>query len=223
MSVVIDGNEAILEPGEKNLLAAVDKNTGQTPWVGGGSGPPSYATPVVATIQGVKQYVIFSAAGLHGVSPEDGQVLWMYPWKTEQDVNAATPLILGNRVFITSAYGHGSAMLRIDAEGGKLTPTLLWQTKEMQGRFASPVLYGGILWGGGEGNFVALDPETGKTLYKQGGFGQPSLLAVDDVLLVFGGNGTLQMMTPTAPPKIMGVTPLGGGPLRRRSWPTGSC
>ena len=212
MSVLIDGNKAILEPGGANLLAAVDKTTGQTLWVGGGSDTVGYATPVLATIQGVTQYVVFSLTGVRGLATKNGQELWMYPWKTPYDVNAATPLILGNRVFITSGYGVGCAMLEIKADGGKLTPTLLWQSKDLQGKFSTPVFYGGILWGGGEGNFAGIYPETGKTVYKQGNFDQGSVLAVDGVLLVlFGGTGKLVMMTPTGPPQVLGeITPLGG-------------
>lgn len=208
MSPVVDGNKLIVLPGGANLLAALDKNTGQTLWVGGGSGPVGYATPVIATILGVKQYVVFSASDVRGVAAENGQVLWQYPWKTAYDVNAATPLVAENQIFITSGYGTGCAMLQVTEQGA----TALWQNKAMQGKFSSPVAYGGYLWGGGEGRFVGLDPTNGAVIFQQGGFDQGSVLAVDGVLLVlFGGNGQLTMMTPTNPPQMLGTfTPLGG-------------
>ena len=208
MSVLIDGNQAIVEPGGQNLLVALDKTTGQTLWAGGGTDLPGYATPVVATLNGVKQYVVFSASGVRGVSADNGQVLWTYPWKTSYDINAATPVILGNRVLITSGYKVGCALLNITAPG----PQVLWQNPDMCCRFSSPVLYNGLLWGGGDGSFAGIDPETGKTLFKQGGFDQGSVLAVDNVLLVlFGGTGELDMTTAQNPPQTLGkITPLGG-------------
>ncbi len=209
MSPLIDGNKLIVVPGGPNAcVAALDKNTGQTLWQGGGSDGPGYATPVVATILGIKQYIVFAATGVQGVNAENGQLLWRHPWKTAYDVNAATPLVAGNQVFISSGYNHGSAMLEITAQG----PVVLWESKDMQCKFSSPVAYNGLLWGGGEGTFACLDPVSGQTLYKQRGFDQGSLIAVDGVLLVLmGGNGELLMMTPTNPPQVLGkITPLGG-------------
>ncbi len=207
-SPLVDENKLIVVPGGANLVAALDKQTGQTLWVGGGSDTAGYATPVVTTILGVKQYVIFSASGVRGVSAEGGQVLWQHPWKTSYDVHAATPLVAGNQVFITSGYNTGCGMLEITEQGAHA----LWQNGEMKGKFSSPVAYGGYLWGGGEGRFVGLDPASGAVVFQQGGFDQGSVLAVDGVLLVlFGGSGQLAMITPTTPPQVLGtMTPLGG-------------
>ena len=217
MSPLVDDNKVIIEPGGANLVAALDKNTGQTLWVGGGSDTPGYATPVVATLQGVKQYLILSAAGVRGLSAENGQVLWQHPWKTYADVNVATPLVTGNQVFITSGYGAGCVMLEISAQG----PRVLWQNKEMEGQFISPVLYGGFLWGAGAGKFVGLNLATGQGVFQSQdpGFGinqrGGSALGVDGVLLVLaGGNGDLYMLTPANPPQVLGkITPLGGDSL----------
>ena len=208
MSPLIDGNKLIVVPGGANVLMALDKLTGETLWAGGGSDGPGYSTPVVATILETKQYVVFTASGVRGVSAENGQLLWQHPWKTDYDVNAATPLPAGNQVFITSGYSSGCAMLEITTQG----PKVLWQNTDMKGKFSSPVSYGGFLWGGGEGKFVGLNPATGAVIYEATGFDQGSVLAVDGVLLIlYGGNGELVMATPTAPPQVLGkITPLGG-------------
>ena len=212
MSVLIDGNKAILEPGGANLLVAVDKNTGQVLWQGGGSDDPGYATPVLATLNGLKQYVVFSAAAVRGISAEDGTPLWSYPWKTSYNVNAATPLIAGNQVFITSGYGAGCAMLQITGEAAPQQAQLRWMNKEMQGKFSSSIAYQGYLWGGGEGKFVGLDPANGNAIFRLEGYEQGSLLGVEGVLLVLmGGNGEMLMMTAANPPQPLGwFTPLGG-------------
>ena len=206
MSPLVDDNKVIIEPGGANLAAALDKHTGQTLWVGGGTDTPGQATPVVATFQGVKQYLMFSAAGLRGLSADNGQVLWQHPWKTAGDVNSATPLVVGDQVFITSGYGHGCALLEITAPG----PKVRWQNGAIEATVGSPVSYGGFLWGG-EGRFVGLDPATGTVIYS---FGQGRVLAVDGVLLLLGGNGYLSMLTATNPPQVLGeIKPLDGDSL----------
>ena len=92
-SPVVDGKAIIVIPGgAKGAVAALDKDSGAVLWQGGGSDKCSYATPVPATIAGVKQYVIFGDKALFGVQANSGKQLWRVPWETGCDVNAATPL-----------------------------------------------------------------------------------------------------------------------------------
>ncbi|MCX7886502.1 MAG: PQQ-binding-like beta-propeller repeat protein, partial [Verrucomicrobiae bacterium] len=73
-SAVVDGDKLIVVPGgDGAAVAALDKNTGATVWKGGGSDKPGYATPVVATLHGVKQYVVFTAFHLIGVDAASGK------------------------------------------------------------------------------------------------------------------------------------------------------
>jgi len=105
MSPIVDGNKLILCPGGNNAtVVALDKDTGQTIWAGGGSDIPGYATPVVAEILGVKQYVVLTGVSLIGVAADSGQLLWRFPWTTSYDINAATPLVAWNWILISSGY-----------------------------------------------------------------------------------------------------------------------
>ncbi len=206
-SPVIDGNRLILEVGGDNLLVALDKATGETLWAGGGSDGASYGTPVIATILGVKQYVVQSEKAIQGIAAENGQVLWKYPLTGPHGIGG-TPAVWEDQVFCSTPAGPGSILLQITGQG----PVVKWHTPDMWCRVSSPVVYQGYLWGGGEGSFAGIDLNTGATIFKQGGFDQGSVLAVDGVLLVlFGSSGELQMMTPTNPPQVLGkITPLGG-------------
>ena len=211
MSPVLDGNTLILCPGGDNAaVVALDKNTGETIWQGGGSDIPGYSTPVVAEIQGVKQYVVFTGVSLVGVAANGGQLLWRFPWQTTHDVNAAMPLVEDNFVFITSGYGHGCAMLEITPQG----PQARWQNKEIQAQFSSPVAFGGHIYGVGDPGFlVCLDPRTGAAVWKQQGFEKGGLCAVDGVLLVMAGDrGDLVMVnaTPNGYEELGRFQPLGG-------------
>lgn len=206
-SPIVDDQQLILMIGGDHLLAALDKTTGETLWRGGGADSAGYATPVAATLLDVKQYVVHSEQGVQGVAAENGQVLWRYPWRSEHGI-AGTPLVWDDQVFCSTSSATVSVLLRITPQG----PVVKWQTNDLWSRIPSPVLYHDYLWGGGEGRFSALDPNTGATLFKEGGFDQSSVLAVDGVLLVLmGGTGELRMMAPTNPPQVLGaITPLGG-------------
>ena len=50
---------------------------------------------MLVTLGGVRQMLVFSASRLMGIRPDDGRVLWEYPWKTDYDVNASQPIVIG--------------------------------------------------------------------------------------------------------------------------------
>ena len=211
ISPVIDGNKVIVCPGGPNsAVVALDKTTGKTIWQGGGSDLPGYSTPVIATIGGKRQYVVFTGVSLIGVDASSGALLWRQEWKTQYDINAAAPIVIGNTVFITSGYGHGCGL--VEVQGGQTR--IKWENKELMGRFSSSVLLGGLIYGVGEpGNLVCLDPNTGQTKWKQAGFEFGGLVAVDGVLLVTEGTtGNLLMVnqSPASYQELGKFTPLGG-------------
>ncbi len=197
MSPLIDGNKVILCPGGANAaVVALNKNTGETIWQGGGSDKPGYATPVTATILGVKQYVIFTGVSLIGVKIADGALLWRYPWQTKYDINAATPIVNGSSIFISSGYDSGSALLDITKDG----PVKRWESRAMRAHFNTPVCYHGFLYGASdpEGDLICMNPTNGAVLWRQHGFEKGGVVVADDVLFALCGNsGELVMLRPT--------------------------
>ncbi|MBI3910147.1 MAG: PQQ-binding-like beta-propeller repeat protein [Armatimonadetes bacterium] len=211
MSPLIDGNKVILCPGGPNAaVVALDKSSGETIWQGGGSEMPGYATPVVANIGGTKQYVVFVAKSVIGVDAASGKLLWSCPWVTNVDVNAATPLVIGNSVFITSGYGHGCALVDVSGDSARAR----WGNKEIQAHFSSPIFWDGYIYGNSDpGNLVCLDANTGKAMWKQPGFERGPIVAVDGMIIGFNGaNGELVMarLSPAGYQELGRITPLGG-------------
>ncbi len=210
MSALIDGDRVIVVPGgPQACVAALDRETGETIWAGGGGDIPGYATPVKSTIQGVEQYVVFNGKALIGVRTSDGQLLWRVPWETKYDVNAATPIVSGDHIYITSNYKSGCAVVAVTPEG----PELLWRNKNMQSHFNSSVFYKGYMFGPSNPNLVCLDPRTGEVMWRQRGFERGGCVAVDDVILaVSGTSGAVAMIEPTAEGyrELGRITPLGG-------------
>jgi len=210
-SPLIDGDKIVVYAGGDNAaVVALNKATGDTIWAGGGSDKPGYSSPVLATINGARQYVCALGTSVIGVDAASGKLLWSLPWKTGADVNAANPLVSGDSVFIASGYGHGCALIDISAAG----PQIRWQNKEMQAHFSSPILAGGYIYGtGNPGWLECLDPQTGNTMWKQDGFEKGGLIGVDGTLVVFdGSNGDLVMvaLTQASYQEIGRFSPLGG-------------
>ena len=192
-SAVVDDGKLILCPGgDGSSVVAVDCKTGELIWKSG-TDKPGYSTPVIATINDARQYLIFSASSINGYAAEDGKKLWTFPWKTTYDVNAAAPLVMENSVFISSDYGTGCAMLDIQARG----PKVRWRHKLIQEHFSSGVLIDGMIYSTTDpGDLVCLDAATGKQQWRQqGGFEKGGLIAADGVLLALtGGDGQLIMV-----------------------------
>lgn len=210
-SPIVDGDWVIVLPGGPDAaVVALHKDTGETIWQGGGSDITGYATPVVATILGIRQYLVFTGVSLIGVATQDGKLLWRLPRPAAYDANAATPLVLGERIFISSSYGGSCAMLDITAGG----PVIRWENTQLMARFSTPVLHNGYIYGVGEpDHLICLDPETGQAIWKQPGFEWGGLVLVDGVILALAGRtGDLVMVGPSASGylEIGRFRPLGG-------------
>jgi outer membrane protein assembly factor BamB len=217
MSPMIDGEKLIVVPGGKNAaVAALNKMTGETIWTGGGSDIPGYATPEIGTINGKKQYVISTGSFIIGVDPENGDLLWEYGWVNRFKVNAAAPLILdGDRVFITSGYRHGCAMLKIEGDNVKT----VWRNRNMMAHFSSPVFYEGHIYGNSDPNhLVCLDPQTGKVQWKHGGFGKGGTIVAGDVIVAMNGRDGDVVMVAADPEKYRELGRIKPVPTRRQAW-----
>jgi outer membrane protein assembly factor BamB len=211
MSPLIDKEKLILSAGGADAaVVALNKTTGATIWKGGGSDVPGYATPVRATINNTPQYVFFTVNGVMGVNADSGNKLWSYPWKTGADVNATTPIVLGNSVFISSGYGHGAALLDITQN----PPRSIWENKAVQSRFTCPIYADGYLYTTTESNhLMCVNPLTGEIKWQQPGFEWGGLVGIDGMLIVGDGKTgefALVKMTPESYQEFGRITPLGG-------------
>lgn len=212
-SPVIDGEKLIVCPGGDGAsVVALDKNTGKDIWKGGGNDKAGYATPVIATLGGKKQYIIFAGSSVYGADAASGAQLWQFPWKTGYDVNAAMPIVMGNNVFITSNYDHGCALVSVGAGGASQAYT----TKDMQSHFSTPVLFNGRIYGTASNKseeLVCIDPQSGKALWRQPGFEKGGVVAADGVIIALGGKTgdcVMAALKPDAYQELGRIKPLGG-------------
>ena len=191
-SPLVETNAVIVETGGKGAsVVALDRNTGKTLWKAG-SERAGYATPVAFKNKKDKDAVlIFNAAGLVAHDLASGNELWRFKWKTSYDVNAATPLVFDNKVFISSGYNRGCAL--VDISGGQ--PKLVVENKQMQAQFPTPILHKGYIYGisgntpGGE--LRCIDAKDLSAKWDQKGLGTGGLTLAGGKLIVQGEKGDL--------------------------------
>ncbi len=161
-SPTIDGNNVLIDAGGRGASTiALSKTDGKVVWKGGDD-EAGYGSVSVAQIDGRKTAVVFKAGALVGHDASNGKVLWSFPWETAYKINAATPLLVGDILVISSAYNHGAAGVRV--KGGKAEQ--VWFTKKLKAQFNSPVQKDGFVYGiDGEvakrSALVCLDGKTG--------------------------------------------------------------
>lgn len=190
-SPTIDGNAVILDVGGKGAsTVALDKTTGNLLWKNGDD-EAGYASPVVANIGGKKTIVMFKASHLVGLDAAGGKELWRTEWKTDYDVNAATPIVLGDRILISSGYNHGATLIGIS--GGKAQE--IWKNKNLRTQFNSAVVIGDSIYGvdgnAGGGNLVCLNLADGSTKWTEKSTKGGSLISADGKLIVLTEKGEL--------------------------------
>src|SRR5262249_55166397 len=118
-SPLIEGDLVITMPGgpEGSSVVAWDRNDGRLLWKALDD-RAGYSSPVAATIAARRQIVCLTAESVVGLAPEDGKLLWKFPWPLFKDCNVATPIVTGDYVFISSGYSKGCALLEITADAG---------------------------------------------------------------------------------------------------------
>ena len=166
-------------------ITAFDKKSGKVLWQAGDASP-SYAALQVFQWKGAPYLCVFDAQGVKYMDTKNGKTLWSYGWKTNYDVNAAIPIINGDKVFISSGYGTGCAMLQTTADD-----PLLWKNRDMKNHFNASVWLNDAIFGFDESELTCLDAKTGRKLWSQGRLGKGSLIAADNKLIILSERGEL--------------------------------
>jgi outer membrane protein assembly factor BamB len=126
-------------------VVGLGKKTGETVWKAGDCGA-SYSTPLVVTIRNQRMAIFLTKAGLLVVAPETGKVLYEYPFRSvlHESVNAASPVVVDDVIFLSAAYYVGSVALQVAPDGLKC----LWRDKKnMENHWATSLYHDGCLYG----------------------------------------------------------------------------
>ncbi len=176
-SPLVDGNRVIVTPGGRNAgMVALDKMTGATIWVSKElSDEAGYASPVVADVQGVRTIMTLTGNAGIGVRATDGKLMWRYGNVANNTANITTPVYSNGKVFFTSAYGTGGALLGLKATGQDVSAQEIYFTRNMQNHHGGVVLVDGYLYGFNNSILTCLEFETGKVMWRDRSVGKGSV------------------------------------------------
>jgi outer membrane protein assembly factor BamB len=176
-------------------LVAYHRESGEPAWHGGND-LASYSSPMLATLDNVRQIVILNQASVAGHDPATGRILWEYPWPAQQPTVAQPVVLSDNRVLLSAGYGVGSKLLQLATSDGQLRPTLLWETPRLKAKFTNVVVHDGFVYGLDDGVLVCLDPADGERRWKSGRYGHGQVILAGELLLVQTEEGEIVLVEP---------------------------
>ena len=152
---LVEGNLLIVNVGAPKgpCVVGFDKRTGKVVWKAGDQWGPSCASPVPGVVHGKRRIFVFAGGdsrpptgGLLCIDPANGKIDFRFPFrsKSHTSVNASSPVISGNQVFISSSYRTGGALLDVLPNGSH---KVAWRTEGLRAHFATPILKDGFLYG----------------------------------------------------------------------------
>ncbi len=167
-SPLVDGTLLICTPGgPKGSVAALDKRTGRPVWRSAElTESASYASPVCAEIEGVRQYVVLTNEGLRGIAAANGKLLWKFDRKFGTEV-VNSPMVRGSQVFLTVG-GSGGQLVRVKRSGDRLEAEEVYKNRNVNNHHGDVVLVDGHLYGASEGKgWVCQSVDSGELLWAE--------------------------------------------------------
>jgi outer membrane protein assembly factor BamB len=195
-SPLIVDDKVIVLPGGANgkSVVAYNKTNGAPVWKSLDD-PQAYVSPMLVELAGRRQIVVVSSYRVTGLAPENGKLLWSYPWNTDMGINVSQPIVVDkNRFFISSGYGKGAALVEVKGSGDSLTASTIWENKNMKNKFNSSVLHNGYVYGLDEGILVCLDVNTGERKWKDGRYGYGQIILAGNHLIVTSDKGEVALV-----------------------------
>ena len=185
-SPLLDGDRLIcLVGGDDHVAVAFHKDTGKVLWHALSANEPGYAPPMIYTVGGKRQLIIWHPESVNALDPETGKVYWSAPFGNQRagggrkvvkaGLTIPTPRFDAKRnlLFVTAFY-DGPLMLKLN---GTEKPTVLWkgtgrgekpdETTGLHSIMPTPFLKGGYLYGVcSYGELRCLNEETGERLWE---------------------------------------------------------
>ena len=196
--LVEDGRVIANVGGRLGGVVAFDALTGEELWIAT-TDEASYSSAVGGSFGGRRHALLFTRTGLVGLNPVSGDVLFQKRWRSRlgASVNAATPLVTGDLVFISASYGTGAALLRVD---GTMLVNEWSGDDSMTNHYATAVIRAGVLYGyHGRQEYSpslrAVDLQSGAVLWSEDRFGGGTLVLAGDHLVILRESGELMLVS----------------------------
>lgn len=171
-------------------IVAVRKSDGAPLWKSQ-QDEAGYSSAILHEAGGVREAIYFTGERALGIDVSNGRLLWSYDKVANRTANIATPIVRGNRVFLSSGYGTGAALLELSPGGNGITAREVYFTRDMRNHHASSVLVGDHLYGFSDSILTAMDFATGRVAWRDRSVGKGSVVFADSRLYLYSENGVV--------------------------------
>jgi outer membrane protein assembly factor BamB len=200
-SVLLDQNRLICTPGgSKATLVALNPENGEVIWKGlvPQKDRAGYASPAVAEVGGLRQYVQFTNSGTVGLRADSGDFLWRDDSASNGTANCSSPLVAGDFVFTSSNYGTGGSLVKLVANPSGVKAERVYHTQRMSVHHGDMVIVNGLVFGASDpGILTCLDLATGKVKWASRAAGKGSITYADGRLYLRTEQGTMILVEAT--------------------------
>jgi outer membrane protein assembly factor BamB len=189
--------------GKEAGLVGLQATTGETKWTATQEGA-SYSSPGTMLLDGKPQALFVTRLSVVAVDPLSGTTNKLFPFgRTGPTVNAAMPLVVDNKLFVTASYSTGAVLAQLEGNNAKQ----LWANDDsLSSQYSTPVHRQGYLYGihGREdippAHLRCVELNSGKVMWSQDDFGVAHVIAAGDklLLLTVGGEIVLAEASPKA-------------------------
>jgi outer membrane protein assembly factor BamB len=183
--------------GSASAIIALRQQDGSVVWKGGAFGY-SGSTPVLGTVDGFDQLVVFGSDEVAALNPLNGDVQWRTQHTTQYGLNISAP-VWGDDgiVFCSSAYGTGSRGVQVRRVGDRVEAEELWFNNQVRIHFTNAIRVGHHVYASsgdfGPAPLTALDARTGEIAWRDRTFAKANLLYADGKLIVLDEDGALAL------------------------------
>ncbi len=256
---VLEGNLLIVMIGAQpnSGVVAFNAHNGEVVWENVGSdawdmkGKPgkndpklaSYSSLVVREIHGKRHLLALMRPGLVSLDPQTGEINFSYFFRSRlrDSVNAAMPVVVDDKIFLSAAYGVGSVLLRVSEDGKSVEE--VWKSQDvMRTHWTTAIYKDGHLYGfSGRNEFPSslrcidlatgklnwetvedssaaiVSPQDGSSSVEPQWYGRGSAVLAEDKLIVLGERGTLAMV-PADPEKFEEICRVKYPEMKYPSW-----
>jgi outer membrane protein assembly factor BamB len=195
-SPLVEGDFVLLNIGGENGagIVAFNKMDGKLVWKATDD-EAGYSSPVAATINEKRLALFFTRRGLVGLNPKDGKVQFDFFWRSRMDasVNAASPLVIGDLIFLSASYGTGAVLLRAKESSVEKA----WSGDDiLSNHYSTSVHRDGFLYGfhGRQEQGQSLrcvELKTGKVRWSEDNFGAGTVTLAGSQLYILSERGEL--------------------------------
>jgi outer membrane protein assembly factor BamB len=178
-------------------LAAYASGTGQLLWKNAVLGGEGYSSPQLVTLDGQPQVLLANSAGVSGVTPADGTLLWSHAWKGSPMVQPAATA--DGDILLAVNDSEGLRRLAVSRTGAAWNAVERWTSRGLKPYFNDFVVHDGHAYGFDGAILSCIDLADGARKWKGGryGNGQMILLPAQDALLVLSEEGEIALVQAT--------------------------